>query len=212
VKNDGQNSKNCKLLGAPHWVVLLLQTVVEWRSKFGGSIYMLDKTSYKVFCVQEVLSSRFKISFCFIFLIETKFEEASKFLQKVTHKLNKRNTYYNCKVKFPLAPMQGPCYRVCACLTLRSAPIDTSGNLSRHVRVGSFQAILSTSRCLKKKKKKKKLGCPPNFFSPKISYFLWLKTPCKISEPYDNPFWEKSNPAEERQKERREIMALTVNT
>ena len=21
--------------------------------------------------------------------------------------------------------------------------------------------------------------------------FLWLKTPCKISEPFDNPFWEK---------------------
>ena len=35
--------------------------------------------------------------------------------------------------------------------------------------------------------------------------FLWVKTPCKILEPYDNPFWEKSNPAE---RERRENNAV----
>jgi hypothetical protein len=29
--------------------------------------------------------------------------------------------------------------------------------------------------------------------------FLSIKTPCKISEPYNNPFWEKSNPAERRE-------------
>ena len=32
-------------------------------------------------------------------------------------------------------------------------------------------------------------------------FFVWLKTPCKILEPYDNSFWEKSNPAERRKKE-----------
>ena len=37
----------------------------------------------------------------------------------------------------------------------------------------------------------------------KLILFFWcLKTPCKISEPYDNPFWEKSNPAQ-RKKEKR---------
>ena len=30
-------------------------------------------------------------------------------------------------------------------------------------------------------------------------YFLWLKTPCKISEPYNNHFWEKSNARRERE-------------
>ena len=34
-----------------------------------------------------------------------------------------------------------------------------------------------------------------------------LRSPCKISEPKDNPFWEKSNPSrrekEERKKEKK---------
>ena len=34
-----------------------------------------------------------------------------------------------------------------------------------------------------------------------IVFFVWLKTPCKISEPYDNLFWEKSNPQKERKQE-----------
>ena len=29
-------------------------------------------------------------------------------------------------------------------------------------------------------------GGPPNFVLPQILIFLWLKTPLKISEPYDN--------------------------
>ena len=40
-------------------------------------------------------------------------------------------------------------------------------------------------------------------------FTILLKNPCKISEPYDNSFWEKSNPAE-RKKERREITPLIV--
>jgi hypothetical protein len=32
-----------------------------------------------------------------------------------------------------------------------------------------------------------------------------------MSEPYDNPFWEKSNPAE-RKKEEKEILPLIVDT
>ena len=39
-------------------------------------------------------------------------------------------------------------------------------------------------------------------FSPnKISFSLWLLPPCKISEPYDNAFWEKSNRGGEKERE-----------
>ena len=30
-----------------------------------------------------------------------------------------------------------------------------------------------------------------------ILIFVRFRSPCKISEPYDNPFWEKSNPSAE---------------
>jgi hypothetical protein len=30
-----------------------------------------------------------------------------------------------------------------------------------------------------------------NFFLPQF-FFVCLKAPCKISDPYDNPFWEES--------------------
>ena len=32
----------------------------------------------------------------------------------------------------------------------------------------------------------------PIFFLVGILIFLLVRSPCKISEPYDNPFWEKS--------------------
>jgi hypothetical protein len=48
-----------------------------------------------------------------------------------------------------------------------------------------------------------------NFFT-QVSYFLFA--PCKISEPYNNFFWEKSNPAERRKKKEREITPLIVDT
>jgi hypothetical protein len=35
-------------------------------------------------------------------------------------------------------------------------------------------------------------------FNPNLN-FLSIKTTCKILEPYDNPDWEKSNPAERRE-------------
>ena len=58
-----------------------------------------------------------------------------------------------------------------------------------------FQAILSTFRFSPQKTKKSSgREGPPNFFSLQILFFLWVKTPCKILEPYDNPFWEKSYP------------------
>ena len=34
------------------------------------------------------------------------------------------------------------------------------------------------------------MGGPPNFFLVGILIFLLLRSPCKISKPYDNPFWE----------------------
>ena len=49
----------------------------------------------------------------------------------------------------------------------------------------------------------------PVFFLPQILFFLWLKTPCKFSEPYDNSFWEKGNNLGE--KEIREKNAVNSN-
>ena len=40
--------------------------------------------------------------------------------------------------------------------------------------------------------------------------FLWIKTPCKISEPNKNSFWEKSN-GELEKKEDREKTLLIVD-
>ena len=40
---------------------------------------------------------------------------------------------------------------------------------------------------MKKKTPRGQGGC-----LTQILFVVWLKTPCKISEPYDNPFWEKS--------------------
>ena len=39
---------------------------------------------------------------------------------------------------------------------------------------------------------------PPNLVSPQTLFLLWLKTTRKIFKPYDNPFWEKSNPGGEK--------------
>ena len=43
---------------------------------------------------------------------------------------------------------------------------------------------------------------------PQILFFVWLKTICKISETYNYPFWEKSNPAERKKREEREKNAV----
>jgi hypothetical protein len=83
---------------------------------------------------------------------------------------------------------RGPRSRVCA-RSFAHSPFDTSGNLSTQVSekggqqiwsiFSPFQAILST-------------------FPTPILLFLWVKTPCKISELYDNLFWEKSNPPQRK--------------
>ena len=44
--------------------------------------------------------------------------------------------------------------------------------------------------------------CFPIFSLTPNLIFLWLKTPCKISEPYDNPFWERSKRSREKEEER----------
>ena len=50
-------------------------------------------------------------------------------------------------------------------------------------------------------------GGPRNFFPNGILIFLWVRSPCKISKPYDKPFWEKR-----KGRERRKKTALTVVT
>ena len=52
------------------------------------------------------------------------------------------------------------------------------------------------------------VGGSPQFFSLiGILIFLWVRSPCKISKPYDKPFWEKR-----KGRERRKKTALTVVT
>ena len=62
------------------------------------------------------------------------------------------------------------------------------------INFSPFQAILSTFRFFTKKPKKSTPpgagGFPQILFHPE-SYFFG-DTPRKISEPYNNPFWEKS--------------------
>jgi hypothetical protein len=41
---------------------------------------------------------------------------------------------------------------------------------------------------------------PLTFFFTTNFIFVVTESPMQISEPYDNSFWEKSNPAEEREK------------
>jgi hypothetical protein len=36
-----------------------------------------------------------------------------------------------------------------------------------------------------------------------ILIFLLLRSPCRISEPYDNPFWEKSDGGRRKKKEKK---------
>ena len=85
-----------------------------------------------------------------------------------------------------------------------SAPL-TLAEIFRHKYLGGgilrlifspFHAILSTFCFVLRRKKTQKsipqgAGGSPNFFLPQI-LFLWLKIPCKISEPYDDPFWANS--------------------
>jgi hypothetical protein len=74
-----------------------------------------------------------------------------------------------------------------------------------------FLAISGDSKHFSFKKNNNK-SCPPGgrgspiLFEPQILFLLRLKTPCKISEPFDNPFWEKSNPS--RGKREREDKCL----
>ena len=52
-------------------------------------------------------------------------------------------------------------------------------------------------------------GVPRICFQPKSYFFLWVKTPCKISKPYDNPLWEKSNAGREKKEETTPVIVDT---
>ena len=53
-------------------------------------------------------------------------------------------------------------------------------------------------------------GVPRFFSSPQILFFFWVKLPCNILEPYDNPFWEKSYPAEREKREEKITPLISV--
>ena len=75
----------------------------------------------------------------------------------------------------------GPRSRVCARLTLRSAPIDTSGNLSVHV---SGRSISGDSKHFSVfHKKTKKLTPQGAGGSPKSYFFCDLKPHAKFQNP-----------------------------
>ena len=63
----------------------------------------------------------------------------------------------------------------------------------------SFQGILNTGG----------QGGPPKFVLPQILFFLWLKTQHKISEPYINSFWEKSNGPGKKEREKTPLIVDT---
>jgi hypothetical protein len=46
------------------------------------------------------------------------------------------------------------------------------------------------------------MGVPQFLFLIEILNVLLVRSPCKVSLPYDNPFWEISNPRRRRNKER----------
>ena len=54
-------------------------------------------------------------------------------------------------------------------------------------------------------------GCPRNIFLVGILIFLLLGSPCQISKPYDNPFWEKVTVPERKKKERRIMTIIVAN-
>ena len=68
---------------------------------------------------------------------------------------------------------------------------------------GQFLAISGDSKNPKKLTPQGQEGSPKFVFTPNLIFFVWLKTPCKISEPYDTSFWEKSNGGGEKEKNRR---------
>ena len=53
-------------------------------------------------------------------------------------------------------------------------------------------------------------GPGSNFFLPKFLLFFF-RSPCKIWEPYDNPFWKNSD-GEEREKEKKSMIIVVPSS
>ena len=45
-----------------------------------------------------------------------------------------------------------------------------------------------------------------------IGIFLLVRSPCNISEPYDNFFWEKNNPRRKKEEIKKEKKKNAVNS
>ena len=76
---------------------------------------------------------------------------------------------------------------------------------TNHVSAESpSKSPLTPKKNLKKPKKKTKKSPPrgeagSNFFLPQF-FLFFFRSPCKISEPYDNPFWKNSDGGREKEK------------
>jgi hypothetical protein len=50
-------------------------------------------------------------------------------------------------------------------------------------------------------------GAGSNFFLPKFLLFFF-RSPCKIWEPYDNPFWKNSDGGREKEEEKKSMIIV----
>ena len=82
---------------------------------------------------------------------------------------------------------------------------------SVEIGFGKIKKNIENQRKLKKSWFLLMIWIPP-FFPPQILIFWLVKTPCNISEPYDNPFWEKSNPSRRRERKRENKTPWLVDT
>ena len=65
-----------------------------------------------------------------------------------------------------------------------------------------------TLRALLVLKNKRAGGVPQNYFHPKSYFYVRMKTDAKFQNPYDNPFWEKSNPSRKKKETLSSVTAL----
>jgi hypothetical protein len=116
------------------------------------------------------------------------------------------NKFYQILSQYSAGADGGLRSRVCARKNIPWAPIDTSINLSAQIYVlEGGSKIVDPPKLLTLNPVGH--GETPNFVSPQILFFSWLKTPHKILEHYDNSFWEKSNGPGEKEREKTPLIA-----
>ena len=121
------------------------------------------------------------------------------------------------KQEIPLAPMGVLAPGSAHARPSARPPIDTSGNFSgtRVCRV-TFKISPNPSKKLLKKPKKSPPrgpggGAGSNFFFTQI-FIIFFRSPCKIWEPYDNPFWKNSDGGGEKEEEKKSMIIVVPSS